>query len=211
MASRWRGQQDGGGGGGGGGGDTEAEPMNLPGLSAAREAHRCEKFGIVHEMCGKSSFGTPAHHGRGTAARERRSSCRRAISEDDGPCKREEIRRKLFNLSGHLFEGSITISITISFYRFLYEFTLPTCDLQGLLADFDPHGGKARDNSAVKDFYDMLSGSTGRSWHPHLGTASTRTHADHPTTHSAVPSSKVAQEATETGRQQPRAPRPRSA
>ena len=121
--------------------------MNLPGLSAAREAHRCEKFGIVHEMCGKSSFGTPAHHGRGTAARERRSSCRRAISEADGPCKREEIRRKLFNLSGHLFEGSITISITISFYRFLYEFTLPTCDLQGLLADFDPHGGKARDNS----------------------------------------------------------------
>ena len=69
-----------------------------------------------------------------------------------------------------------------------------------------PQRGKCRANSAVKHFYDMISGSTGRSWHPHLGTASTRTHADHPTTHSAVPSSKVAQEATETGRQQPRAP-----
>ena len=70
--------------------------------------------------------------------------------------------------------------------------------------------GKARANSAVKDFYNMLSGPAEWSWHPHLGTASTRTHANHPTTHGAVPSSKIGQEATETGRHQLRAPRPRS-
>ena len=73
-----------------------------------------------------------------------------------------------------------------------------------------PQRGKSRTNSAVKHFYDMLSGSTGRSWHPHLGTASTRTRPEHPTTHGSVPRAKASRKGPSAPYVSQRAPRPRS-